>query len=329
MIALQAEGEPRSRFYEVAHRIAGGAESLFGAAFLAAVAALRATIDEVRLVSAILSGELPVIEAAAGAGRIASIMGNSGALESAVFRTAVSTGTAAAQVVSDATGLGFAFDVVRPDVVLAARDQTARLVVAIDDDVRETIRIVVARGAAQGVPPERQARVIRMVVGLRPSHTEAPSRLAGEIRDGHAAAATRRRLSATDKAQIRSRIARGTVNEEFIAEMETRYTRSLLNRRALDIARTESLRASHIGQRDAWRQAVSEGVLPSDVRRVAVVTPDDRLRETHAMVPGMNPEGVGLEEPFDTPFGPLLGPPWEPLCRCGEGLVFPGQVGVL
>jgi hypothetical protein len=59
------------------------------------------------------------------------------------------------------------------------------------------------------------------------------------------------------------------------------------------------------------------------------VTPDDRLRETHAAVPGMNPDGVALDGTFETPLGRSSGPPLEPLCRCGEGLSFPGHKGVL
>jgi hypothetical protein len=70
-------------------------------------------------------------------------------------------------------------------------------------------------------------------------------------------------------------------------------------------------------------------VLPATARRVWIVTPDARLRPEHAAIPRMNPDGVGLDEPFRTPDGDFLNPPIDPNCRCGVGLIFPGLAGVL
>lgn len=328
-LALQQdEGRPRSRFYEVAHRIAARMEGPVARAFLAAVERMQSFVDIARLEAALRTGDVETIYRAGGADLLGQVLANDDALRDALLRTSAATGEASADVLQ-AAGVGASFDARHPDVVLYARSQAAKLVVQVSDDQREAIRLVVALAAEQGIGVRTQARAIREIVGVRPQHAQAPLRLAQEIRDGQAAAATARRLSAVDKAQIRSRIQRGTVTEGFVERMRETYTRRLLNRRALDIARTETLDAANQGQLMSWKQATEQGVLPATARRVFVVTPDDRLRDTHAAVPGMNEGGVGLDEPFDTPLGPRMAPPIEPNCRCGQGLIFPGRPGVL
>lgn len=326
MIATNAS-RPRSRSYKVAHRIADRFGPTIAASFVRAVGRLKAGITEAELMSAIASGNTRVIESAIGATRLSALFAGGESLSDLLDRTAKASGAANADLVSGATGAPFAFDFVRPGTVLYARARAAALVVQITDDVREAIQVVTAAGALEGLTVQQQARAIREVVGLPPNWAAAPSNLARELRGGRFTSS--RRLSAIDKARIRKRLREGTVDEAFVAEMQARYSSSLVNRRAQNIARTESLAASHFGQREAWTQGVEEGVLPGDARRMFVVTPDDRLRETHAMVPGMNPNGVGLDEPFDTPMGPIMDPPLETNCRCGVGLIFPGTGGVL
>lgn len=315
-------------FYKVARRVSARFQPKVRRSFLKAVKRLQDRIDEIELRSAVASGNLSAIEAAAGVGIIGAGIEGDDALRKALADTSSVTGHLGAEILEDATGLAVSFNAVNPNVVLFARQQVAELVVRVSDDVKEAIRIVVAAGAEQGLTHVQQARAIREIVGLPPNWAQAPLRLGEELRDGKAAEATARRLSATDKAQIRSRIKNGTVTEDFVERMQTRYTDSLVNRRALNIARTETSRASHGGLRLGWQQAIEQEVLPVDTKRVWIVTLDDRLRPTHAEIPIRNPEGVGMDEPFDTPFGAVLDPPAEPNCRCGVGLVFPQAAAV-
>jgi hypothetical protein len=301
------------------------------AAFLSEVDILRRSIDEELLAAAIASGDLSTIASKANIGRLGALLAFSAAFEEAVVRTSTLSGVAAADILTEVLGLEVRFNAVDPNVVLYARAQIADLIADIDKGQIEFIRTIISTGYKQGLTTMQQSRAIREAIGLRPGHADAPLRFAQELRDGKAAAATRRRLSAVDKAMIRKRIADGTVDEAFIAEMQDRYTFSLLNRRAQDIARTETAKAANEGKRISWRQARDEGLLPEGVRRIVIVTPDERLRDTHAAVPEMNPDGVGLDEPFDTPWGPQMGPPWpaDPYnCRCDDALVFPSG-GVL
>ncbi len=308
--------------FTVAWRVARRLAPDIREAFLRAVADWRLQLSDVALRQALVSAELAVIESAANLAAFPSLLAN-GNLLAALERPATVTGVAASDILSDFLGFTVKFNSRDPAAVLFAREQAGVLIAQIGADAREAVSIIVAVGQDIGITVADQARAIRRVVGLRPGHVRAPAALGEDIRAGRKAAATSRRLSAVDKQQIRSRIAAGTVDEAFIARMEDRYADSLVNRRAQDIARTESMRASNFGQRESWRQAVGQGALPQTVRRHPIVTPDARLRESHARVPGLNPDGRRLDEPYVTPFGRLPGPPWEPNCRCTEGLVIP------
>lgn len=332
MLALQekrSSGAPRSRFHLVVDRITDRFGPQVAQAYITAIIRLQAGIDEAELASAVASGNLDAILSAVRPSRLATIFAGRDSLSEMLQRTGATTGLAGADILEDALGLAVGFNRVDPNVVMFARERAARLVVQVAEDVREAIRIVVATGAAEGLTTVQQARAIREIVGLPPNWAAAPSNLGRELRAGRFT--TTRRLSAIDKARIGKRLREGTVTEEFIAEMEGRYARSLTNRRALNIARQETQESAMHGLRESWKQADEQGVLPTTTKRVAIVTPDDRLRPEHAAVPGMNPDGVGLDEPYDTPWGPQPGPPWpaDPhLCRCSEGLLFPSG-GVL
>jgi len=312
--AIAANQTPRGvlmfRFHRVAARISARFGTEAANSWIRAVTRFQGTINEKLLRSALVAKDLAGIDAAIKSSGFGRIMRD---LEKPLLRTAAAAGTASAQTLTKA-GFKFQFNAVHPNVVLFARDQVATLVVGVTQDVKVAIRTVIALGAQQGLTIQQQARAIRSVVGLPPPWSGAPLRLGAAIRRGDVVGATARRLSAVDKQQIRSRIAKGTVTEPFISSIQERYAQSLINRRALNIARTETLRAANFGQHESWIQASNQGVLPADSRRFWIVTPDDRLSEEHAQIPGVNPDGRGLEELFETPDGPFMFPPSRPNC---------------
>lgn len=319
-------GRPRSRFYQIAHRIAARMEPAIAREFMRAVNRMKAQIDMAALERALRAGSTaPGVAAALGADLGVILEGTD--IVGQLRRTSTLTGLEGAKVLRGVVGVRARFNALHPDIVLFAREQAGALIVALSAEQLEAVRVVLAVGQAQGLTYTQQARALREIVGLPPNWAAAPLNLAQELRDGRFT--DTRRLSAIDKQKIRSRLMRGTIDEPFIQQMQARYAQSLTNRRALNIARTESLRAANHGQREGWRQAREQGVLPSTTRRVWIVTPDDRLRETHAAVPFMNQGGVALDQPYQTPLGPSDGPPLEPLCRCSEGLIFPGQPGAV
>lgn len=336
----QGRGRPRSRLYQVAHRIAARFEPQVAQAFLRSVERLAKRIDEAVLRSALVSQSIEQVYAAVGANTLELLLLNAGLTE-ALERTATTTGQTGASILSDVLGVEVRFNATDPNAILFAREQSNRLIVAVTEDVREAVRIIVASGQAFGLTIDEQAVAIRQLVGLRPAHVTAPLNFARELREGTFRRSRllhdptlpprqRRAMRRRVLGEIDEKLGSGDVSEAWIAEQQARYADNLRSRRALDIARTETLRSSNFGQRENWRQAKRDGHLPETARRMWIVTPDDRLRETHAAVPGMNPDGVLIDSGvYDTPLGPSTGPPLEVNCRCAEGLVFPGLEGVL
>ena len=72
---------------------------------------------------------------------------------------------------------------------------------------------------------------------------------------------------------------------------------------------TESIRAVSAGNHLAWKQAAEDGKVDADaVVRLWVYTHDGKTRPAHIAIPSMNPDGVGLDEAFDSPLGPIMYP---------------------
>lgn len=323
---------PASGFAAAANRVSRRMEPPFRDVFLRAVGAVRGRIDERELLSALFSGDpARVSRTVFGFTGLGEEMLAQG-FEQVILRAAIASGEATADVLVDAIAAPIHLDPFRfserdLNVFLFARRHAAEQVVEISEAAREAVQRVVTVAPEYGLNIDQQATLIREVVGLPPSWAEAPAALAQELRDGRFTES--RRLSASGKAQIRKRLKDGPITDEaFIQQMQDRYAESLTNRRAQNIARTESRMATMHGQRESWRQAVVSGHLPANTRRHVVVTPDERLRPDHAQAAAMNPEGIPMLGLYETPWGPLVGPPWEPdpfLCRCGEALSFPGS----
>lgn len=87
--------------------------------------------------------------------------------------------------------------------------------------------------------------------------------------------------------------------------------------RAETIARTETMAASNGGQREAWAQAVEEGLLNGDEQEEWIVTPDDALCE---ICQPMDGERKPLGGKFNVNGELMDGPPAHPRCRCTTGL---------
>jgi hypothetical protein len=90
--------------------------------------------------------------------------------------------------------------------------------------------------------------------------------------------------------------------------------------RAEEIARTETMTASNVGQQDAWDQAVDDGLLTGDEVQEWIVTPDDRLCP---ICEGLEGVQAGLGEMFAADGEQYDGPPAHPNCRCTVGLALP------
>lgn len=323
-------GEPPSKFYAAVHRIADRLTPEVRDRFIAAVESVRNSVNLSALEAAVAAGDVEAIRTALGAGQLRAALSRADSLEEVFRRGYLATGELSGGVLSNELGVDYSFNVRDPNAVIFARGQAGTLITQIDRDQLKMVREILSWAAVEGLTTTQQARLIHDVVGIRHDWARAPWNIRQEIIDGRAAAATSRRLDAATKQQIRSRIKNGTVTSEFLDEVQSKYAHALRRRRALDIARTETIRSNNAGLQRSWITADDQGFLPKTAAREWIVTPDERLRDTHAAVPFMNPEGVPLREPFETPLGAVMYPPLEPLCRCSVGLSFgAGRGGIV
>lgn len=182
------------------------------------------------------------------------------------------------------------FNVSNPRAVAWARIQSAALITEINEATREAIRLMIARGLRDGIPPKRLATLILQRIGLRVDQVAALEKFVE---------------SGATTAQI------------------SRYATKLLRTRANLIARTETANAANQGQRELWIQAAEDGYLSPLQKRKWIGTPDGRERDEHVFING---QIRGLYEPFKKSDGTDIEPGSEPNCRCSQGLARPSEV---
>lgn len=190
--------------------------------------------------------------------------------------------------------LDYAFDVDNPRVARWAADRAAELVVEIDDATREAIRAVVVRAFVEGGHPRDVARSIRPLIGLH-------SRWATAVLN------------------YRLRLYEQGVPEDRVSVLVSRYHDRLLRARALNIARTEILRAANAGKHEAWMQAFERGIAGRSPEKMWVAASDAEqvCADTDGQI-------VLLHDLFSNAFGSFEMPPAHPSCRCTAVLVVSG-----
>jgi hypothetical protein len=225
-------------------------------------------------------------------------------------------------------------DLSNPEAIKYLRTTAPTQIKNISRESIDAIQDQLVRSFELGRPPIETARQIRGFIGLDSTSVKAVDNFRQwlETGEGPGLAPSERRLSGVDMARARSIMADPEAEQSRIDALVDRYSESLLNRRAQNIARTETHRALIEGQEQIWTQAEGMGLLDRKrTRRVWIVTDDERLRDSHAAIPGMNPNGVPLGQPFRTPFGDVDSPADENVnlinCRCTVALIFGGGLG--
>jgi hypothetical protein len=275
------------------HRIADRLAPEMRRAFLLAVAQLRGRVSIEALTIALQTNRVAAVEVLLNADQFSEDLRPA----VAVVREAFGLGGAAtARHLGARLGESMSFDSTNEMAARAAERVGARMVTNVTRGTRDAIRAVVARGFRQGIPPRDLARMMRDLIGLA---------------EGDQMAVVNYRFG----------LLRAGLPADRVDRLTQVYAQRKLRERALTIARTEVLNASNEGQLELWRQARRDGML-TEARKVWIVTPDDRLCPSCQRVPGMNPNGRRLEEPFETPLGPRQRPTLHPRCRCAIGLTF-------
>lgn len=309
--------------YEWLHQIADDASPEIYRRFLDAVRRLRGSPREVELQNALKSGDLDAVMRALGLeDDVQAVMA---AQLAAPLQTVVGhAGVAAVEATPALAALGgelaMRFDIVNPKTVQAVRTVGFDLIREISDETRAGIRQIVGDALQFGGHPYEQAREIRKLIGLTENQAKAVANFRRMLENRDTEALTRglrdKRFDGTLARTLGSNPTMQLAPEQ-IGRMVDRYASRMLDARAKNIARTETLRAANLGQNLAWAQAVDNGLLDgTTLRRQWLVVPDDRLCEFCEPIPDMNPDGVELGGLFETPLGPVDLPPLHPQCRC-------------
>lgn len=192
--------------------------------------------------------------------------------------------------------IGLRFDLDNPYATRWATDHSATLVRQVGDETKKAIRAVMGEAFEAGVPPRRAALRIRELIGL----TE---------RDARAVMNYWRTL--TEEADLSARRA---------DDMADSYARRLWRRRALTIARTETIAASAAGTQQSWAAAKDKGFLPFDTKQEWVAAMESR--RTCPICRALDGQKVALGEPFQSStLGAVMAPPAHVSCRCALGAV--------
>lgn len=201
-----------------------------------------------------------------------------------------------------------------PAAVDIARREAARLVSGLSAESREAVRLVTAQSLDGQWTVKQAARLYRDVIGLTPDRAQAVL----SVRRGLEQVAAGEMLPEALRGDfaLLGRIGRN-FSPEMIDARVSKYAQRQLADRAMTVARTETMRAAHQGQHEVWRQARAEGLIPADVQRVWVTTPDDRLCPECASMDG---QVVSMDGQFSSEKNTAEEPPIHPNCRCTTSL---------
>ncbi len=190
---------------------------------------------------------------------------------------------------------GISLSLANPKAVEWAKVHAAESTQGIDEEVRLKIRDRVSRAVAAGMHPREIAKEIAPWLKLTDTEMQQVT---------------------THREELLAKGYKGERLEKAIL----RYSQKLLKDRAELIAQTEMGRAHSRGQESIWQQAVAHGHLnPQVTRREWMIARDEHTCD-HCL--SMDGKRARINESFQTPLGPIQGPPLHDGCRCCTGLVF-------
>lgn len=202
------------------------------------------------------------------------------------------------------------FNSLNPSTQEYLKDASATLIQQITEETRMTVNQIVARGVQAGENPLTIAREIKQGIGLTARQEQAVFNYRTALESRDSAALQRALRDKRFDKTVQNAIANDVpLSKEQIDRMTERYRQKYIKYRSETIGRTEALKAANSGSDQLWRQQIDEGLIDErQVRREWVYSRDGRTRDAHVSIPRMNPDGVGINEPFKTPLGDLMYP---------------------
>jgi hypothetical protein len=179
------------------------------------------------------------------------------------------------------------------DIQEWTRQRIGEWITQIGQTERDAIRQVIIEGMRKGMGAEVIARDVRQFIGLTKPQADTIARL-------------------------RTTMEQAGIPGRKIEDALAKRARKMIRERATVVARNETIIASKAGNHLAWMEAAHRGEIDlNTARRFWVITPLDACSKC-LPIPGMNPKGRRLDEPFMTPRGALMSAHVHVQCRCVE-----------
>lgn len=220
---------------------------------------------------------------------------------------------------------GFRFASTNPRTAAFINQYELNLISEVSNETLAAVRQGLADDIITGRNPIDTAREFRKNIGLTQSQERAVRNYRKYLETGDNQALHRKLRDRRFDRTIRSAQANDRpLSKRQIDKFTDRYRQKTIKYRAEVIGRTESLRATSIGNQEAIDQMVAEGAVDPDTRKFWSPSRDERVRAWHLRIPELNPDGVPLTGTFVTPLGPMRYPR-DPAgsakntiqCRCG------------
>lgn len=180
-----------------------------------------------------------------------------------------------------------------------AETQAGKLIKAVSDTQRDTIRQVLGGAMGGHYTTYDAAMKIRDTIGLHPAWAQAVVNLRERVYN-NAIADGKRPATATALADKKA----------------AQYSKRLIKKRAENIARTETITAENLGRYATWVDAVDGGIMDKDSTKEW----NTEVGDACDICRDMDGEIVKWDQPFSN--GKLM-PPAHPGCRCGASALPP------
>lgn len=220
-------------------------------------------------------------------------------------------------LVKDVTDV-FNFDRLNPATLARLRAYQDALIQQLEDDARLTIQNAVERALEGGLAADEIVDAVLEVITLTDVQAQYVANYRAQLEAMDPAALNRRLMSQAAMDAFDEAYSAGeSLPAAVIDGLVTDYADKFEAYRAQTIADTETVRAANLGLHDVYLQAVDTGVIPQEaIVRSWQVSLDEKTCPICLSIPDNNPNGVGVDELFDSDDGPVDDPPVHPNCRC-------------
>ncbi len=217
----------------------------------------------------------------------------------------------------------YAFDGYSQAVQDQLRQAQDDLIAELETSARDAIDQIVMDGALQGLGPDEIVDDIRSYIGLTARQSQAVANYRSMLESLDPGALQRQLRNFLEDDTVQAALDAGQpMDAAMVDKLVSDYTDNFLDFRAETIAQTESTRAASLGLQDAYSQAIDRGVFPNEaVKQFWKIDLDERTCPVCLSVPDMNPDGIGIDESFDSIDGSQDSPPIHPNCRCSIEIV--------